>query len=645
MLQFFRNFFRSKVGIAVMMGFLGLIALAFASADVSNTGTFGGVAGGDRVATVGKERIDASSLSQAATSSLENLRAEQPTASMQSFLASGGLDQVLEQLIDRTAIGEFGRRHGIVASERLIDSEIAKIASFKGPDGKFSQDAFRQVLAQRGISEKLIRQDFAQGLVARQILVPAAFGSTVPQEFALRYAAILRERREGDIGLIPSASYAPQQAPSAADLQAFYRKRQDSYIQPERRTIRYAVFGESVLKDIPAPSDAEIAARYDAEKAKYAPSETRAFTQVIVPTEAAAKALAAEVAGGARLEAAAQAKGLAAAKLESLGKEALTGQASAGVANAAFAAAQGSLAAPARSGLGWHVLRVDGVTRTPGKSLEQARTGIVDELVVLKRRAAVNDLSARLEEEFDNGATLGDAAKELGVEIATTAPVTAAGEVYGKPGETAPAVLGRALGAAFAMEGENQPQLAEIDPGKIFIIFDVARIEVSAPAPLKDIEREVAAAWMLEQGAGAARKAADAVIASVRKGTPLSQAFGTLGRPLPPVDTIALGREDLARQQGGVPPPVALMFSMAQGTVKLLKAPNDRGWYVVSLRRIVPGEAKAGDPLVAAAARELAAVVGREQAESLRRAIRAELGVERNEAAIAGVRKQLTGGN
>jgi peptidyl-prolyl cis-trans isomerase D len=533
MLQFFRNFFRSKIGIGVMMGFLGLIALAFASADVSNTGSFGGVAGGDRVATVGKQRIDASALSQAASSAVDNLRAEQPTASMASFLAAGGLDQVLEQLIDRTAIGEFGRRHGIVASDRLIDSEIAKIAAFKGPDGRFSQDAFRQVIAQRGVSEKLIREDFAQGLIARQVLVPAAFGAVVPQEFALRYAAVLRERREGEVGLIPSASFAPAAAPTPEQLQAFYLKRQESYIRPERRTIRYAVFGDGVLKDIPAPTDAEIAARYEANKAKYAPSETRAFTQVIVPTEAAAKALAAEVSGGTGLEPAARAKGLAAAKLDNAEPR--------GAVGAGFRRrGRGSLRCRARDRrdtcpLRPRLARPAGRRRDPQAGHDAGtgarRTGCGPEGI--KRRAAINDVSARLEEEFDNGATLSDAAKELGVEIATTAPLLATGEVYGKPGETGPAVLGRALGAAFAMEGENQPQVAEVEPGKIFIIFDVARIEVSAPAPLKDIQAEVAAAWMLERGAEAARKAADTVVASVKKGTPLGQAFSALGKPLP----------------------------------------------------------------------------------------------------------------
>ena len=50
MLTFFRNFFSSKLGIGVTMGFLVLIAVAFAGGDIANTGQFGGVAGGDRVA-------------------------------------------------------------------------------------------------------------------------------------------------------------------------------------------------------------------------------------------------------------------------------------------------------------------------------------------------------------------------------------------------------------------------------------------------------------------------------------------------------------------------------------------------------------------------------------------------------------------
>src|SRR5690606_33746696 len=112
MIQLFRKFFSSKFGIAITLGFLALIAFAFASMDISSTGVFGGVSGGDRVAVVGKERIDAAELSTAATNALDQARQTDPTITMQAFIARGGLEEVLRQLIDRTAIAEFARRHG-----------------------------------------------------------------------------------------------------------------------------------------------------------------------------------------------------------------------------------------------------------------------------------------------------------------------------------------------------------------------------------------------------------------------------------------------------------------------------------------------------------------------------------------------------
>lgn len=645
MLQSFRSALKSKVGAAVAIGFLVLIAVAFASADITGT-NFGGVAGGDRVATVGKERVDTATLSQAASSALENLKAEDPTLSMKSFLAQDGLARVLEEIIDRTALAEFGRLHGIVAGARLVDSEIAQMDAFKGPDGKFSEAAFRQALQQQGISEALVRSDLAQGLVARQLLVPAAFGARVPEEMARRYATLLRESRSGSVALLPAAAFAPRDMPTDTQLQEFYTRKSGTFIRPERRVIRYAVFGEDALKTAPAPTDAEIAARYEANKAKYAASELRRVTQLIVPTEAAAKAIVTEVAAGTPLEKAAAAKGLAVAGLEPLPRDGFAGQSSQAVADAVFAASRGAIATPARSGLGWHIVRIDAIDSRPQQTLEQVRGELTTQLAAEKRRAAINDLSARIEEEFDNGGTLADTTKDLALTIESTPAITADGAVYGAPERTAPPVLQKVLATAFAMEKEGEPQLAEVEAGKTFLLFDVTDIQPSAPAPLAEIRNDVIAAWMLEKGAAAARAAANKVIEEARKGKELGAAVAGLGVSLPPVQPVAMPRQQLAamQAQGQLPPPLALMFSMAAGTVKMLAAPGDQGWYLVALKSIEPGRVDPKDPIIAASQRELGAVSGREYAEALRRAIRAEVGVERNEAAIKAVRTQLNGG-
>ena len=70
MLETFRNALKSKIGAGIALIVLILIALAFASGDVASTGGFGGVAGGDRVATIPAAARSVVSMSSCAPISL-----------------------------------------------------------------------------------------------------------------------------------------------------------------------------------------------------------------------------------------------------------------------------------------------------------------------------------------------------------------------------------------------------------------------------------------------------------------------------------------------------------------------------------------------------------------------------------------------
>lgn len=640
MLQMFRSVFKSKLGVGLTLAFLGLIAFAFASSDVANTSLFGGVSGGDRVAVVGGERIDAAELSTAMTNALDNVRQSNPTITMQAFIAQGGLEQVLEQLLQRTALAEYARQNGMRAGKRLVDSEIAQIPAFRGIDGNFDRNAFLAALSQRGLTEAVVRQDIAAGLLARQLISPVSFSPVMPQSIGRRYASLLRERRQGAIALLPSAAYAPKGAPTDAQLQAFYRQESSRFIRPERRVIRYAVFGPEALGDLPEPSEAQIAERYNRDKAQYAASERRRFTQLVVPTQDAANAVVAEVRAGKSLEAAARDKGLATTSVGPITRSDFASAASAAVASAGFAAAQGGIAQPARGGLGWYILRVDAIDRQQARTLEQVRGEIAATLAEEQRREALADLTARIEDEFDDGASLSEIADELKLEIASTRPATADGRIYGSPSETVAPVLGRVLETAFAME-EGEPQLAEIVPGEQFLVFDVSNIAPSAVAPLAEIRDDVIQAWRRSEGAKAAKAAADRILERIGKGMTLAAAIGEEKNPaVRAPERINLNREELARQ-GQVPSSLALFFSMAQGTQKKLEAPNEAGWYVVQLEKIEAGTIAEDDPLVAATLRQLGQVTGDEYARQFVAAVQREVGVERNEAAIRAVSAQL----
>ena len=641
MLHFFRRIFKSKLGLAFTLAFVVLIGFAFASMDVSSTNpTFGGVGGNSNVAVVGDTTITAGDFQNAMENEFDRRRQTDPTLTMQALIASGAVDGVIEQMMQRAALAEWAREHGLRAGKRLVDSELVKIPAFFGADGSFSRDAFEAVLRQQGLSEAAIRADIESGLLAQQTLLPASYGATVPQAFARQYAGLRRERRNGAIATLPSAAFAPTGAPSEAQLTAFHRANGDRYIRPERRVLQYATFGEEALGDLPAPTDAQIAERYRQNRAQYAASESRTFTQMIVPTEAAAQAIVAEIAGGASMAAAARDKGLSTTQVGPATKSQLAGLASQAVADAAFAAAEGAVATPRRGSLGWYVLRVEDVERRAERSLAQVRDEIAAALAQEQRRAAFIDLATRIEDEFDEGSSLGDIAGELDIELQATRPLTADGRVYGTA-DAAPAQLAPVLRTAFEME-EGEPQIAEVVPGQTFLIFGVGDITPSAVAPLAQIRDDVTADWRRSEGAKAAKAAAGRIMQRVQRGQTLAAAVAAEEANLPAPEQIDMGREQLA-QLGRAPPALALFFSMAEGTVKRLEGASDSGWFVARLDDISVPEIAADDPLIDGTRRELAQLYGDEYAEQFVRAAMAEMGAEKNQAAIDAVLRQLTG--
>jgi peptidyl-prolyl cis-trans isomerase D len=633
----------SKWGVLVTLSFLVLIALAFAGGDIASNGMFGGVSGGDRVAVVGDERIDTSDLNTAMRTAFDRTRQQNPTLTMQAFVAAGTLDRVLDELVSRAGIGEFAKRHGLRASKRLIDSEIVQIPQFRDASGNFDHTAFLAILNQQGLSEADVRGDFEQGLLARQVLSPAELGATMPMSMVKRFVSLLRENRKGTIAVLPSAAYAPASGPSDAQLQTYYRAHSEAYVRPERRVLRWASFGDDVVGTLPPPTDDQIKAYYDANAARYAASEKRTFTQLVVPTQQAAQAIENEVKGGKSLDQAAREKGLSTAKIGPVTQSQLANQASAAVAQSAFGAAQGALTTPARGGLGWYILRADAIQRTPARSIEAARGEIAETLTTEHRRQALNDLTGKLEDELDGGASMVEIAKQHGLTIATTPAITADGKIYGTQDQV-PQALAPTLSTAFAMD-EEQPQLAEVVPGKTFVIYEASQIIPSATAPLAEIREQVTADWRKAQGNAAAKQAADRVLKRIKGGATLAGALAAEKRTLPAPDRIDMKREQLTQlaRQGRVPAALALLFSMAEGTEKRLEAPNDNGWFVLQLDDIALGEVADNDPLLARSRQELGPTVGGEYSEQLVKAILGELGVERNPTAINAVRNQLAG--
>lgn len=643
MISFFRNFFQSKLGMPVFIGFLILVALSFAAMDITGT-TFGGVSGGDRVAKVGPETITDNELRTSAESALRTVQQDNPTVSMPQLVEQGGLDEVLRQLEDRYAIGSYAEKYNLRAGDNLVNSEILQFAAFRGATGEFDQATYEAALSSQGIDDAILRRDLSDGLLAEQLIGPAVAAPQFSTKATKQYAALLLERRRGEIAFIPSFSFAPEGDPTDAQLETYYSENRARFIRPERRVIRYTVFGADNLNQNVDPTPEEIQAFYEANADRFAATETRSISSFLVPTEEAAQAIVTRIRGGLSLEAAARDAGFTVSTSEERTREQMSSAVSAAVAESVFATQRGQIAEPARSNLGWTVARVDSVTSTPARTLAQATAEITEDLTTQKTAAALAELSSRVEEEVDSGTALLEVADAFGFEVRNTPQILADGRVFGSQAQGLNPALRRIVETAYQMD-ESEPQLAELIPGQQFIVFDVEEILESAAPPITEIREQVVIGWRLAEGAKEAKNAADRILTKVRGETALSAALSAEDGPFPPIESIDLSRQELEAQaqQASPPPPLVLMFSMALGSTKLYEAPNDIGWYVVDLQDIVTSPIEDGDPLLDQWRQQLAVALRGEYTEQLTKAIRDDVGIERNESAIDAVRRRLLG--
>ncbi|MFY8074390.1 MAG: peptidyl-prolyl cis-trans isomerase [Sphingorhabdus lacus] len=641
MISSIRSLINSKFGAVIALLFVGMIAIAFALGDVTGSGSFGGLSGGN-VARVGDRNITLGELNDALDNRLRAERQNNPTLDMANFVEGGGLDSTLEQLINRYALAEFGTRYGVAVSDRLIGSEIRKLPGAMGLDGKFSAEAFRAFAQQIGVSEQAIRDDITQNLFAQQIIPAAASGPAAPDSMVLPYASLVLEQRSGQVASIPSTAFFPPNPPSETVLAKYYNDNAAKFTIPEKRAISYAIFDKSIITARAKPSEADIAAYYKANAAKYAASQTRNISQVIVPTEAAAKSVVAQVTAGKSLAEVANGLGLAVTTMNNVAKANLAGTASPAIADAVFAAAKGTVAKPARGKLGWAVVRVDAINQVAAKSLAAARAEIETELTKTRGEEMLTEMTAEIEDSFADGSTITDMAKQNGLKVETSPKLLANGQNTANPGYKPIPEMQVILPAAFQLDTNGEAQLVELVPGEKFAMIAVADFDEAAPPPLADVRPIVQQQWALAEGAKAARAAAERIRKAVDGGQPLQTALSAANIQGAQIESIKGTRADLSRQGQQIAPPVAMMFAMKKGTAKTLQGGGNRGWYIVYLTDVVKGDARGNAEMLLARKQEISGLLQTEYGAQLIAAAAKDVGVTKNDDGIAELRARLT---
>jgi peptidyl-prolyl cis-trans isomerase D len=649
MIAGFRKSLRSWATVALL--FIALVAIVvtgFGTGGVGGLGSLGGGAGdpGEALASVNGEPVTASEVNDLVNRTYARARQQQPTLDMASFLAGGAYEQVVDQMIVARSVQAFGESQGLLVSDRMIDREIVNIPAFRNLTGQFDQTVMRQQLQQQSISEARFRQDVAQSLMQRQLLGPIALGARVPEGIARQYSNLLLERRRGQVAAISSAPLAQGIAPSEAEIAAFYNSNRQMFTLPERRVIKYAVIGAEQIGQAGQATEAEIAAVYRNSPQSYAARETRTIQSIVLTTQQAANDFAARVRGGTSfVEAAAQA-GFSAGDVTfaNRSRQQFEGVANAEVAAAAFAAPQGAVAGPIRSGVGFHVVRVEAINRIAARPLEAVRGEIAAAINARKRVEALADLVAQVEEKLADGASFEETARAHNLPIVTTPPVTALGQTAGGEPFAASPDLQPLLAPAFEIDPEQlEPAVEQIAPNERFALLGVERVVPAAPPPLAQIREAVRAALINRRASQLARALADRIAQAINSGTPAAQAFAQAQPRAAEVRPVDVRRLDISRAGQQPPAPLITLFSIPQGRARVIPGENGAGWYVVVHEQRTAGDSSALPQLIQQTRSEFAASASEELAQQFARAAQARGEVTRNAEAIRRSRQALSG--
>ena len=432
-------------------------------------------------------------------------------------------DQVLESLIRRALLTERSHDLGYRVSDAALREAVHSEPAFQ-LDGVYSAEVAKAALAQAGISvdtyQQQLRTDLQQlqlegGIRASDFLTPAEL---------TRLTDLEDQQREVRYLTLPADRF--HSAPVTDDaVQAYYKEHQAQYMNPESVHLQFAELRlEALAAQQQQLSDADLRAAYEKEKSRLEVPEKRHARHILITGKDDAAALAQAQQVLAQAKAGKDFGALAKQYSQDPGSAQNGGdlgwaERSAFVkpfADALFAMKAGEITGPVKTQFGYHIIRLDEIQASKGKTFEEARP----ELEAQVRRARATDRFGEIQEQLqaklaEPGADLAALAQQFTLQ-------------QGEVKEFVKGVGGAPLGAA--------PQLQQLlfgDPplgtdkiaGPVLLgddrlaIFRVLEHRASAPKPLAEVRESIVAAITKEQGTQAALSAAERARDDLLKGS------------------------------------------------------------------------------------------------------------------------------
>lgn len=535
-----------------------------------------------------------------------------------------GLDgQVLQGLVQRAALDNEADHIGLSAGDAVVASELAGMPSFQGVSGTFDGKAYRDALK----NNKLTAAEFESGIradIARSLLQGSVAGGVVaPQALTDTIFAWAGERRGFTLVRVTEADLAaPLPAPTDTEVQAWYDAHLADYTRPEAKRITYAALIPADVAKTITIDEAEVKAAYDARLSEYVLPEKRLVERLVYGTEAEAAAAKARLDAGESFETLVSERKLTLEDVD-MGDVSKADLGAAG--DAVFALTEPGFVGPLPSSLGPALYRMNAILAAQETSFDEARPKLLEELQLTAAQKVISDKVESIDDLLAGGAALDELARDEGMVLATTDYAPGADD--NAPITAQPAF---AKAAAALAEGDF-PEAIVLDDGGL-VAMQLDEVVPPAPRPLDTVKDAVTEAVR----ADALAKALTARGLEMKTAVEAGAALGAQG-----IAERTASADRQASVEGAPPSLIEAVFAMTPGELRLIEEPGFTA--LVRLDDIQPAKSEGED---AKALRESIAVnAARALSTDLfalyTGALTAEAGITLNQAAIDAVNAQL----
>ncbi|QLH38955.1 MAG: SurA N-terminal domain-containing protein [Defluviicoccus sp.] len=537
--------------------------------------------GQDWAAEVGSETISRQAFQEAYQQTLNRVsQALGNRIDPQQAEALGLKQTVLQRMIGGALLDQAAADLGIIIGDDTIRDVIRNDPRFRNDAGQFDPQVFRTLLHQNGFTEDRYAQLLRGELQREQVIRALSDGLVPPKALVQAVAHYQGERRIAEFVLIPASGDADLPAPDEPQLRQFYQDFPGLFTAPELRAVTLIVLSADALAQQQDVSDAEVEKAYQERLDEFSRPERRRFRQVVFASKEAAEQARARIAQGEPFaKAAAEAGGGTdePAELGPVTREQLPSELAAGV----FDLQSGGVSQPLQSPLGWHLIEVTAVEAPTVEPLADVRDRLTVQLKREKAEEQLITLGNKLDDTLGRGATLEEAAAELGLTLRKVDALDSGGrDASGTPVADLPEGL---VATAFETPDGSESVLTEAGPDTSYVVR-VDRVTPSAVRPFETARAQVEEAWRKRQRDDHAHKQANELAEKVRGGATFAAAAGARGVNVQ--TTKPFDRKGDGAPEGLSPPVIDALFAAKQGETVVISTGD--GYAVAKLTSVVP---------------------------------------------------------